>query len=92
MLTLKFKLSILLAALDQIPKWRHKLWKKRVCIFWYVVRRLCCQCKMALEDVPGVKHAAVDLEQCMAVVEYEAPATVEQLEMAVKEAGFTVEK
>ena len=48
--------------------------------------------KMALEDVPGVKHAAVDLEQCMAVVEYEAAATVEQLEMAVKEAGFTVEK
>ena len=35
---------------------------------------------------------AVDLEQCMAVVEYEAPATVEQLESAVKEAGFTVEK
>lgn len=48
--------------------------------------------KMALEDIPGVKNAAVDLEQCMAVVEYEAPATVEQLESAVKEAGFTVEK
>ena len=88
MLTLKFKLSILLAALDQIPKWRHKLWKKRVCIF------LVCRVQVVLpvEDVPGVKHAAVDLEQCMAVVEYEAPATVEQLEMAVKEAGFTVEK
>lgn len=62
----------------------------------YIFCMSCAGCvasvKMALEDVPGVKHAAVDLEQCMAVVEYEAPATVEQLEMAVKEAGFTVEK
>lgn len=61
----------------------------------YIFGMSCAGCvasvKMALEDVPGVKHAAVDLEQCMAVVEYEAPATVEQLEMAVKEAGFTVE-
>jgi len=58
----------------------------------YIFGMSCAGCvagvKMALEDVPGVKHAAVDLEQCMAVVEYE----VEQLEMAVKEAGFTVEK
>ena len=57
----------------------------------YIFGMSCAGCvasvKMALEDVPGV-----DLEQCMAVVEYEAPATVEQLEMAVKEAGFTVEK
>ena len=56
----------------------------------YIFGMSCAGCvasvKMALEDVPGVKHAAVDL------VEYEAPATVEQLEMAVKEAGFTVEK
>ena len=62
----------------------------------YIFGMSCAGCvasvKMALEDVPGVQHAAVDLEQCMAVVEYEAPATVEQLEMAVKEAGFTVEK
>ena len=54
----------------------------------YIFGMSCAGCvagvKMALEDVPGVKHAAVDLEQCM--------ATVEQLEMAVKEAGFTVEK
>ena len=62
----------------------------------YIFGMSCAGCvagvKMALEDVPGVKHAAVDLEQCMAVVEYEAPATVRHLEMAVKEAGFTVEK
>ena len=62
----------------------------------YIFGMSCAGCvagvKMALEDVPGVKHAAVDLEQCMAVVEYEAPATVAQFEMAVKEAGFTVEK
>ena len=54
----------------------------------YIFGMSCAGCvasvKMALEDVPGVKHAAVDLEQCMAVVEYEAPATVEQLEMAEK--------
>ena len=56
------------------------------------MRRLCCQCKNGIGGCTGRKHAAVDLEQCMAVVEYEAPATVEQLEMAVKEAGFTVEK
>ena len=57
----------------------------------YIFGMSCAGCvagvKMALEDVPGVKHAAVDLEQCMAVVEYEAPATVDQLEMAVKEAS-----
>ena len=45
----------------------------------YIFGMSCAGCvasvKMALEDVPGVKHAAVDLEQCMAVVEYEAPAT-----------------
>ena len=59
----------------------------------YIFGMSCAGCvasvKMALEDVPGVKHAAVDLEQCMAVVEYEAPATVEQLESAVKEAGLS---
>ena len=43
----------------------------------YIFGMSCAGCvasvKMALEDVPGVKHAAVDLEQCMAVVEYERP-------------------
>lgn len=62
----------------------------------YIVGMSCAGCvagvKMALEDIPGVKNAAVDLEQALAVVEYEAPATVEQLESAVKEAGFIVEK
>lgn len=62
----------------------------------FVLGMSCAGCvagvKMALEDVPGVKNAAVDLDQCMAVVEYEAPATVEQLEQAVRDAGFTVEK
>ena len=66
--------------------------EKRVCIFWYVVRRLCCRCKNGIGGCTGRKTRSSRLEQCMAVVEYEAPATVEQLEMAVKEAGFTVEK
>lgn len=62
----------------------------------YIVGMKCAGCvagvKMALEDVPGVKNAAVDLDRCMAVIEYEAPATLEQLENAVTDAGFTVEK
>lgn len=62
----------------------------------YVFGMKCAGCvaalKMALEDIEGVKHAAVDLDQCMAVVEYEAPATVEQFEAAVAELGFQVEK
>ena len=62
----------------------------------YILGMSCAGCvasvKMAMEDVPGVKHAAVDMVQCMAGVEYVAPATVEQVEMAVKEAGFTGEK
>ena len=45
----------------------------------YIFGMSCAGC------VASVKMALED-------VEYEAPATVEQLEMAVKEAGFTVEK
>ena len=58
----------------------------------YIFGMSCAGCVASVKMALEVKHAAVDLEQCMAVVEYEAPATVEQLEMAVKEAGFTVEK
>ena len=62
----------------------------------YIFGMECAGCvaaaKMALEDIAGVKHAAVSLEECAAVVEYEAPATVEQMEAAIAEAGFKVEK
>ena len=47
--------------------------------------------KMALEDVPGVKHAAVDLEQCMAKPEHAALASG-VLEKCSKEAVLLVEK
>ena len=60
----------------------------------YIFGMSCAGCvasvKMALEDVPGVKHAAVDLEQLWRL--QNMTGNDGAIEMAVKEAGFTVEK
>lgn len=48
--------------------------------------------KMALEDVAGVKAVEVTLEPGVASIDFEAPATIAQLEAAIVEAGFTVGK
>src|SRR5690625_7830825 len=40
-----------------------------------------------LSDVPGVKHAAVDLEKSEAVVEMESHIPLEDFQKALKEAG-----
>lgn len=62
----------------------------------YVLGMSCDGCakslKMALEDIPGVKNALVDYEQCLTVVDFEEPANLEQIEATISELGFEVHK
>ncbi len=57
---------------------------------------MCSHCvahvEEALRSVAGVSAAKADLARGTAYVEYEAPATVEQLEEAITKAGYTVVK
>ncbi len=57
---------------------------------------MCMHCvahvEEALRSVAGVTEAKADLAKNTAFVEYEAPATLEQLEEAVAKAGYTVVK
>ena len=57
---------------------------------------MCMHCvahvEEALRSVEGVTEAKADLAKNTAFVEYEAPATLEQLEEAVAKAGYTVVK
>ena len=46
----------------------------------------------ALRGIAGVSAAKADLAKGVAFVEYEAPATLEQLESAITKAGYTVVK
>ena len=54
----------------------------------------CAHCvrhvKEALEKVPGVKKAEVDLENKTAVVEHEGEVSLQAMRSAVTEAGYRV--
>lgn len=46
--------------------------------------------KKAVAGVSGVKNVEVSLEEKSAVVEFDAPATLEQIKAAVTDAGYDV--
>ena len=74
------------------PEEKENIMKAEIKIDGMMCMHCVAHVEEALRGVAGVTEAKADLAKNTAFVEYEAPATLEQLEEAVAKAGYTVVK